>query len=198
MMCLRELCAISSCLHEMRNRLESQRRKRLNVRVYSILPSVQLYQVDDHILASFFPATVPSWESTQHQTRPHYGLGKFLTGHFNELWDGVKTQTLDDYRHLTLERCDPSSERGTARFVIVDEACYVGESDWLRQHISNQGTHGLLLMIIHIYVGDEHSRGPCRLQPIQPGASDHALVHQRFRLKYGEEFLSGIFKIIEE
>lgn len=55
-------------LHEFRSALPEPLQRRIEVRVYSALPPVQMYRVDDQIVVSFYP--VNSLHGMRHSTRP--------------------------------------------------------------------------------------------------------------------------------
>src|SRR5262249_42328741 len=61
-------------LHKLRRGLPGWQRDNMEVRVYKALPPVQMYRVDDHVVVSFYPVNVTSWNAAQYQTNPQAQL----------------------------------------------------------------------------------------------------------------------------
>lgn len=186
-------------LHQMRKRLNDELRDRFDVRIYSSLPSAQVYQVDDHILASFFPTRVPSWDSPQYQTKPHYGLGIFLTRQFDDLWTGEQTRTMHQFRYLTLREIDTDASDGKVRFATFGDLLYVGDSTWMRERHFESGFASVRFEVIEESVlGEGAARGPFRLETVNESSDEYRAVAHVFRMKYGgEQFQGAIHRLGE-
>lgn len=84
-------------LHTFQKDCKSSPEAKLEIRIYSAIPPVQMYQADDQIVVSFYPLNSSSWDTAQYQTSPHTQLGEFVSEKFDELWDAPSTRMLGQF-----------------------------------------------------------------------------------------------------
>ena len=75
-------------LKRLEAQLPSDRQGRLQVRLYSAAPSIQLYRSGERIMVSFYPVDRLSGEGQQLEVRITSPLGAFVSERFAELWNG--------------------------------------------------------------------------------------------------------------
>ena len=135
-------------LHAFQRGRKSPPEGKLQIRIYSALPPVQMYQADDHIVVSFYPLNSTSWDSTQYQTTPHAQLGAFVSEKFNELWDAPSTRMLGQFRKISLRvGLDNDPNTYPVEFVTSDEVAYVCGQSILGDHWEH-GLEGLRSRIV--------------------------------------------------
>nr|AGS49298.1 putative transcriptional regulator [uncultured bacterium esnapd2] len=179
-------------LHEFRRDLPEHFRHYLDVRIYSALPPVQMYRVDDHVIVSFFPVNMTSWNAAQYQTSPQAQLGQFVGTKFDELWEARSTRWLDQFWTLTLE---DRNERYEARFVHVDEQVYVGGRKIVERNLRG-GIDGLPVRIVNDNAkGEVHRSKPYLLTPLDHTSPDLAMALDAFNRKYGHTHQDVILKL---
>lgn len=173
-------------LHEFRRGLPERLRKNIDIRVYSALPPVQMYRVDDHLIVSFFPVNMTSWNAAQYQTKPQAQLGTFVCSKFDELWEAENTRTLDQFRAITVEvDSGTTRNRHDVRFVTSGEDTYLSGRDIVAQHL-NTGIAGLRVRMIEANAQGEHrTLAPGTLAPLDPGDPEHDDIQGMFERKYG-------------
>jgi hypothetical protein len=110
-----------------RHGLDDVLRQRFEVRLYSVSPSVQIYQWDNRLLASFLPVGQLSGDSAQLELSVESPLGVFVMERFDELWRQAKS--IEDYLTLRLTIKDGSAGARDyrARFVTADGRYYVAD-----------------------------------------------------------------------
>lgn len=176
-------------LHQFRRNLPDRQQSKIEVRIYSALPPVQMYRVDDHVIVSFYPVNVTSWNAAQYQTNPQAQLGTFVGTKFDELWEAASTRTLDQYRRVTIEVLDAAPDgRHQVRFVNHDDEIYLNGRELASRYL-DRGIRGLRVRLV-----DENAKGerrerlePYHLVPVAATDQDHARVAELFTRKYGEE-----------
>jgi hypothetical protein len=110
-----------------RRGLDDGGRQRFEVRLYSVSPSVQIYQWDNRLLASFLPVGRRSGDSARLEVTVESPLGTFVQERFDELWGPAKS--IVEYTTLGLTISDGSAgpRDYQARFVTVDGCHYVAD-----------------------------------------------------------------------
>jgi hypothetical protein len=113
-------------LAEHRQSLDKHVRHRFEVRLYATAPSVQVYQWDNRLLASFFPVGRLSGDHVQLEVSAESPLGYFVTERFDDLW--ARSTALDDYMSLTILVSD-SMGKGeySSPFVVLDGRHYLAD-----------------------------------------------------------------------
>jgi hypothetical protein len=184
-------------LDEFRRGLPEPLRQHMDVRIYSALPPVQMYRVDDHVIVSFYPVNVTSWNAAQYQTTPQAQLGTFVGTKFDELWDATNTRTLDQFRAVTLETAAGGDRRAyRVRFVHRDAALYVGGQEIAASHLEH-GIRDLPVRVIDGNAKGEHEvSGPYRLAPLDVSLPERGSVAELFRRKYGPDGNDVILKVV--
>jgi hypothetical protein len=181
-------------LHEFQRDLPERVRGNFEVRVYSALPPVQMYRVDDHLIVSFYPVNVTSWNAAQYQTSPQAQLGTFVTTKFDELWEARSTRTLDQFRKVTLEVDGGRSYR--VRFVATGGRTYVSGKSIIAGNLRS-GIDGLPARIITDNAkGDRRTSEVYSLLPLDPDAEDLGTAKELFRRKYGQNHQDVILKLV--
>ncbi|HKN55146.1 MAG TPA: hypothetical protein VJX66_21810 [Amycolatopsis sp.] len=172
-------------LHEFRRGLPDRLRRFVDIRVYSALPPVQMYRVDDRVIVSFFPVNMTSWNAAQYQTNPTAQLGTFVCSKFDELWEAENTRTLDQFRALTVQvGTGDEAHRHEVRYVTHGERIFVSGRDIAAHHL-NTGIAGLPARLIEANAQGEHVvTGPYAFVPIERDHPDG--IHQLFEAKYGQ------------
>jgi hypothetical protein len=117
-------------LDAFRRGLDEGLRRRFEVRLYRAAPSVQIYQWDGRLLASFLPLGRMSGDSVQLEVSVESPLGTFVAERFDELWR--QARPIDEYMALRLTVDDGAEAREyTSRFVTVDGRHYVADAEVL-------------------------------------------------------------------
>ncbi|RZS33871.1 hypothetical protein EV193_11021 [Herbihabitans rhizosphaerae] len=164
---------------------------RIDIRVYRAMPSVQMYQVDDHMLVSFYPTKVTSWDSTQYQTGPTAHLGIFVDTKFEELWTADSTRTLEQLWTVVLED-EGNGRQHSLPFVSIGGSMYVGglkvDSKNLRSIMDGQP--------FKVVENDTDKKRPCSLKPLEPTAEAETAVQELFTRKYGAKHQDLIFELV--
>jgi hypothetical protein len=182
-------------LHEFLRKLPDWMQANLEIRVYSALPPVQMYRVDDHLIVSFYPVNVTSWNAAQYQTSPQAQLGTFVGTKFDELWEARSTRTLDQFRTITLHAEDNRSY--PVRFVSVDDQTYVSGREIVAGNLRG-GIDGLPVRVVDGNAKGEIQRSDAfSLVPVDSGAEDHDAAQDLFRSKYGQNHHEVILKLVE-
>jgi hypothetical protein len=164
----------------------------IEVRVYSALPPVQMYQVDKQVIVSFYPVNVTSWNATQYLTSPESQLGQFVGDKFDELWRARSTRTLEQFWKITVITVSGSDEkRYHVGFVTYDEEVYISGQRIVADNAEN-GVGGLAVQTIEGHVaGEPDVRGPYSLVPVDASADATAKIHQTvgelLARKYGRD-----------
>ena len=175
-------------------------RRNVDVRVYSALPPVQMYQVDRHVTVSFYPVSVTSWNATQYVTSPDSQLGTFVGEKFDELWKARSTRSLDQFWETTVivgsdvSRLDSDPGDGeedgrsySVRFVTLHESIYVSGQRIVADH-AEKGIAGLTAYSVDDNVtGTSDQSGPFSLLRVDSASETYQGVRQLFRHKYGRE-----------
>jgi hypothetical protein len=115
-------------LHEFRTEeLPESVRDKLEVRIYSLAPAVQMYRWDDKAFISFYPAGELAYDTTQIETYLQTPLGQFVESRFDDLWDDSRTRTLERYMLLELRITDPNgeSEEFSVDFVQLEDTTFI-------------------------------------------------------------------------
>jgi hypothetical protein len=181
-------------LHEFKRDLPERVRDNLDIRVYSALPPVQMYRVDDHLIVSFYPVNVTSWNAAQYQTSPQAQLGTFVATKFDELWEARSTRTLDQFRRVTLE-VDGETDAYRVRFVSSGERVYVSGRSVVAGHLRT-GIDGLpARLLIENAKGEQRSSPAYSMVPLDPAAADFATAQELFRQKYGPDHQDVILQL---
>jgi len=174
-------------LDRFRQNLSSELSDSFDVRVYSALPSVQLYRWDDRALFSFFPIGRPAHETPKLEAQVLTPWGQFVQGRFEELWDDTRTLSLQRYMHLPVEvaASDTVREQMQVRFVWFDELCYVSEPALLK-HIAR---HGIQSLSVHPDMSDWRDANDAStayaLKMLDEITQSSHEVSEKFRTKYG-------------
>jgi hypothetical protein len=115
-----------------RRDLPDQLRRRVEVRLYTASASVQVYQWDNRLLASFLPLGRRSGDHAQLEVSVDSPLGDFLLERFDELWEHAVP--LEDYMTVRLSVTAGGTQREyAARYVTVDGAYYLDDAAILAQ-----------------------------------------------------------------
>lgn len=179
-------------LNEFKRDLPERMRRYLDVRIYSALPPVQMYRVDDHVIVSFYPVNMTSWNAAQYQTSPQAQLGQFVGTKFDELWEARSTRWLDQFWTLTL---DDENERYEARFVEIDDQFYVSGRAIVEHNLRN-GIDGLPVRIVNDNAkGEVHRSKSFLLTPLDQSSADLAMALDHFNRKYGHTHQDVILKL---
>ncbi len=182
-------------LHEFRRDLREWMQANLDIRVYSALPPVQMYRVDDHVIVSFYPVNVTSWNAAQYQTSPQAQLGTFVGTKFDELWEARSTRTLEQFRKIMLHAEDDAWSY-PVRFVADDDQIYVSGREIVAGNLRS-GINGLPVRVENGNAKGETQRSESfSLVPVEPGADDHDTAHELFRSKYGQNHHDVILKLV--
>jgi hypothetical protein len=181
-------------LHEFAQDLPERVRDNLDVRVYSALPPVQMYRVDDHLIVSFYPVNVTSWNAVQYQTNAQAQLGTFVATKFDELWEARSTRTLDQFRRVTLA-VDGKDAAHRVRFVSSGERVYVSGGSIVAGHLRT-GIDGLpARLVTENAKGEQRSSRPYSMAPLEPGAADFQTARELFHRKYGPDHQDVILQL---
>jgi Domain of unknown function (DUF5919) len=120
--------------------LDESVRRRLEVRIYSASPSVQLYRWDDKAYLSFFPLGALAYDTPQLETFMNTPWGEFVDRRFDELWEDTGTRDLAAYWSTTLTLVHPDGrvEDCQADYVVEEEVWYLSIPD-LAHHLDQHG-----------------------------------------------------------
>src|SRR5262249_41104630 len=171
------------------------RRDKMEVRIYSALPPVQMYQVDDYEVVSFYPVNVISWNAAQYQTDGQSQLGQFVSNKFDELWGAASTRTLEQYLFMSVE-----IEEGVAvsahrlEFVNHDDATYLGGRELVDSYV-NHGIDGLRARVAEENAMGDREMSRYRLVLVHD-ADELDRVASLFTSKYGRDHTSMIIKLV--
>lgn len=173
-------------------------RRNIDVRVYSALPPVQMYQVDSHVIVSFYPVNVTSWSATQYLTSPDSQLGKFVGDKFDELWRARSTRTLEQFWETTVIVASDAAERKyRVGFVMSDEDTFISGQRIIEDH-AERGIAGLVVQTVDDNVtGESAVRGRSSLVSVDATLETYAVVRTLFHRKYGRDD-HVILKLVEE
>jgi len=182
-------------LHDFQRDLPERMRGNLDIRVYSALPPVQMYRVDDHVIVSFYPVNVTSWNAAQYQTSPHAQLGTFVGTKFDELWEARSTRTLEQFRTIALE-VDQQDASYRVRFVSHDDQTYVSGREVVAGHLRS-GIDGLPVRTVNGNAkGEKQHSQLYALSPLDATSEDLAAAQQLFVRKYGANHNDVILKLV--
>jgi hypothetical protein len=185
-------------LHEFRSALPEPLQRRIEVRVYSALPPVQMYRVDDQIVVSFYPVNITSWNAAQYQTNPRAQLGTFVGTKFDELWEAPSTRTLDQFRAITIKIDSEDGVRSyRVPFVTSAEQMYVHAAQIFDSDVNN-GTSTVSWTLI-----DCNAKGEWKvlespsLVAVDVESKDHTNARELFGRKYGQDHSDVILKLVK-
>jgi hypothetical protein len=177
-------------LNDFEHDLPERLRGYLDVRIYLALPPVQLYRVDDHMIVSFYPVNMTSWNAAQYQTNPQAQLGQFVCAKFEELWEAHSTRRLERFWTLTLE---DQNERYDARFVTAGDQIYVSGRKIVERNLRS-GIDGLPVRIVGS-TSDGHRSQAYELTPLDRTSPDLAAALDLFNRKYGHTHQDVILRL---
>ncbi len=187
------------CLREFKRDLPKRLQGNIEIRVYSALPPVQMYRVDDHVVVSFYPVNVTSWNAAQYQTSPHAQLGTFVGTKFDELWEARSTRTLDQFQEITVNVDSGEREKCyRVQFVTSGEEIYVSGREIVESHLKT-GIGGL-----PVWVVDSNAKGeqvvpqPYSFAPLEVTSKDCTTAQELFIRKYGPDYNKVILKLVRE
>ncbi|MFC5925336.1 hypothetical protein [Micromonospora vulcania] len=128
--------------------LPESARARLQVRVYSAAPSVQMYRWDGKAFISFFPVQGSTFDTQQIEAFVSTPLGEFVDDRFAELWE---TAPLEDLAacltlRLCLRQADQDLETCDALYVRSDGDWYIAGTDLVR-NVARHGMAGLTVVL---------------------------------------------------
>lgn len=165
-------------LEKFRRSLDDSVRARFQVRLYTASASIQVYQWDERLLASFLPLGRLSGDHSQLEVSVDSPLGVFVTERFDELWG--RSVALTEY---WLARVTLTDESGRAeyscRFVEVDS----------RQYLADPRIVAHLARTRNSAVRVESARSPgvlCQVDVVTDGHPDAAAARTGFLEKYGQ------------
>lgn len=184
-------------LRDFQRDLPERVRGNLDIRVYSALPPVQMYRVDDHLIVSFYPVNVTSWNAAQYQTSPQAQLGTFVATKFDELWEARSTRTLDQFRRVTLE-VDGERDAYRVRFVGAGERVYVSGRAVVAGHLRTGIDRLPARLVTENAKGEQISAKRYSLTPLDPDAEDFRTAQELFRRKYGQDRQDVILQLAPE
>ncbi|MER7891856.1 hypothetical protein ABTX15_18725 [Micromonospora sp. NPDC094482] len=132
-------------LHE---ELPESARARLQVRIYSAAPSVQMYRWDSKAFISFFPVRGSTFDTQQIEAYVSTPLGEFVDDRFAELWDTAPTQDLAACLslRLCLRQGGRDLETCEALYVRSDGDWYIAGADLVR-NVARHGMTGLTVVL---------------------------------------------------
>jgi hypothetical protein len=172
-------------LDEFRRSLPADARARCEVRLSTASASVQMYQWDGRLLASFLPVGRLSGDHTQLEVAVDSPLGDFLLERFEELWpDGV---TIEDYMRLRVVLRDGTGETAfPVRYVRADDDLYlVAEAD-LIAHLARARHHDVTAVVGTDPVGTGPiGTGEHAVDIVAPDSPEAATVRRLVEAKYG-------------
>jgi hypothetical protein len=185
-------------LNNFRNNLPEQLRKNIEIRVYSALPPVQMYRVDDRIVVSFYPVNITSWNAAQYQTSPRAQLGTFVGTKFDELWEAPSTRTLDQFREITILVNSAEDQKSYhVKFVTSEEETYVYGAEIVAEHLDT-GIGGLPVQVVDSNAkGEREVSGWYSFLPLEGMSEDGTTVRNLLASKYGQGHREVILKLVE-
>ncbi len=185
-------------LHDFVEALPEGQRPNIEVRVYSALPPVQMYRVDDSAMISFFPVDTTSWNAAQYQTSPRTQLGSFVGSKFEELWEAQATRTLAQFRTIEIVVSSEGDERDyRVDFVEHHDVIYVSGHQIVNNH-ANSGVAGLTARVGRHEARDEpEPNRTYELFAVDTDSEEGELAHRLFSRKYGDERLAVVLKLAE-
>lgn len=184
-------------LHEFRKALPEPLRRRIEVRVYSALPPVQMYRVDDHIVVSFYPVNITSWNAAQYQTNPRAQLGAFVGTKFDELWEAPSTRTLDQFRAITIKIDSDAGVRSyQAPFVTFDDQMYIYAVQAFDGYLDNGAVDVSLTLIDGNAKGEWKVLESQLLVAVDAESADLVTARELFERKYGHDHREVILKLV--
>lgn len=185
-------------LYEFRHGLQEHLQKNIDIRIYSALPPVQMYRVDDSIVVSFYPVNITSWNAAQYQTSPQAQLGTFVGTKFDELWEAPSTRTLDQFWAITIRVDSGANQRSyRVKFVTSEEETYVCGREVVAGHAIT-GIGGLPVRV----VDDNGTRAgreaveSYSFQTVDGISQDYVVVQDLFSRKYGQSNDDVILKLV--
>lgn len=132
-------------LHE---ELPESARARLQVRIYTAAPSVQMYRWDGKAFISFFPVRGSTFDTQQIEAYVSTPLGEFVDDRFDELWETAPVRDLAAC--LTLRLCLRQGGRDLetceALYVRSDGEWYIAGADLVR-NVARHGLGGLSVVL---------------------------------------------------
>jgi hypothetical protein len=179
--------AIMGNLHyfaRLQNELAEPARTRLQVRIYTSSPSVQMYRWDDKAFISFFPVKGSTFDTQQIEAFVSTPLGEFVHDRFEALWDASPVRDLDGALSLRLSLChaDGGLEACDALYVQVDSRWYVAGVNLVRQ-VARYGLHGLTVLLPDRPEAAAEVYALGEADELEPAI--YYRVVQLFRAKYG-------------
>ncbi|MBQ1026169.1 hypothetical protein [Micromonospora sp. C95] len=165
-------------LEAFRQSLDENFRARFEIRLYTASASVQMYQWDDRLLASFLPLGKLSGDHSQLEVSTVSPLGSFVTERADELWDGG--MALTEYWLTSVTLTDDEGRRQYAcRFLDIGDRHYLADARVIAQLARAQ--NGSVRVEFRQCPGTVHG-----VDVITEGDPDLASVRQRFLEKYGQ------------
>jgi hypothetical protein len=161
-------------LDEFRRTLPDDARERCEVRLSTASASVQMYQWDSRLLASFLPVGRLSGDHMQLEVAVDSPLGDFLLERFEELWPD--SPTIDDYMRTPVVLRDAAGETAYAARYVADAGTYHLVDPDLVAHLARARHHEVTAMIGDI----AHT-----VDIVDPDAPEAAAVRTPFQAKYG-------------
>ncbi|MGI9003450.1 MAG: hypothetical protein ACR2GH_17635 [Pseudonocardia sp.] len=162
---------------------EEKMRNGVAVRIYSGLPSVQLYQWDAKAFLSFYPIGKLSEDTPQLETFIETPWADFVQRKFEELWSNFSTRNLQQYMRLRLTvnggEVDQSYD---VNFIRLEGSYYVSNPSMLQQ-IFDQGTGNSTVLLDEAPLQDGGRFASCR--SVLLGSEGEML--NLFRIKYGND-----------
>ncbi|MFC3503174.1 hypothetical protein ACFOOK_19645 [Micromonospora krabiensis] len=132
-------------LHE---ELPESARSRLEVRIYTAAPSVQMYRWDSKAFISFFPVQGSTFDTQQIEAFVSTPLGEFVDDRFAELWETAPVQDLAACLslRLCLRQGGRDLETCEALYVRSDGDWYIAGTDLVR-NVARHGLAGLSVVL---------------------------------------------------
>lgn len=181
-------------LHKFQKGCELSPEGKLEVRIYSALPPVQMYQVDDRVIVSFYPLNSSSWCTTQYQTNPYGQLGEFVSEKFDELWDASSTRTLNQFREITVwVGLNEILSAYPVEFARSSEAVYVCGKSILNDH----WMHGLGGLQARIVEGEHEIVGLYFFSHLETNSQECKDAQYLFNRKYGLSVRDALLKLVK-
>jgi hypothetical protein len=183
-------------LNNFRNDLPERLRSNMEIRVYSALPPVQMYRVDDRIVVSFYPVNITSWNAAQYQTSPRAQLGTFVGTKFDELWEAPSTRTLDQFREIIILVDSGKDQKSyQVKFVIYGNETYVRGAEVVAGHLDT-GISGLPVQVVDRNAkGEREVSGSYSFMSLDSMSEDGKIVRELFGSKYGRGCSEVILKL---
>ena len=184
-------------LNNFRDDLPEQLRRNIDIRVYSALPPVQMYRVDDRIVVSFYPVNITSWNAAQYQTSPRAQLGTFVATKFDELWEAPSTRTLDQFREITITVNSGELPKSyQVKFVTSEEQIYVCGAEIVAEHLDT-GIGGVPVQVVDSNAkGERVVSGPYSFLSLNGTSEGGTIVRNLLGSKYGQGHSEVILKLV--